>query len=337
MLKVSTLITEIKKARTPHPLIKTIYTNEEVQGKNQFLFFVKPGITLDDESIQLTDILTFILKKLTEAKMNILSASILNAPYLDSNNIIAQHYGIINQLASEPKLHFSQEAIKAFEKNYGQPFDEAPIKGGLEMLSESKMELSMLNDLWFSGDMVKLGSGTYVVKTSYNEREVFLVNGFHAQQIQNFIAPNRSIICFNMVSDIDWAVARNEVLGSTNPSGANPGSIRRLLYDEQKNHGALINYSQNGAHLSAGPVEALIELMRYSHRTDRKVKITDFQFGKELTNAFTINEVQCFLQNPEVVYKGNKLSVFDLTEEKNADESIEMLKKVAEAVKLSKV
>ena len=50
-----------------------------------------------------------------------------------------------------------------------------------------------------------------------------------------------------------------------------------------------VSASQNGFHLSAGPVEGLVELMRYGSdfSTGEIKKPSDFSFGKELLRVFS--------------------------------------------------
>ena len=89
-----------------------------------------------------------------------------------------------------------------------------------------------------------------------------------------------------------------------------------------------VSASQNGFHLSAGPVEGLVELIRYGSdfaAGDIK-KPADFSFGKQLLKVFSEETTGIICSNRIVRYKGKWTSTFDLTEEKNSGEALEILK-----------
>ena len=69
--------------------------------KNEFILFIKPEITLKNESIQLQEIVKLIFDKITEFDLTINLIKLLPGKYLDQFNIMAQHYGVINKLSTE--------------------------------------------------------------------------------------------------------------------------------------------------------------------------------------------------------------------------------------------
>ena len=83
-------------------------------------------------------------------------------------------------------------------------------------------------------------------------------------------------------------------------------------------------------HLSAGPVEGLIELIRYNSDFSKNetMDVSDFSFGKKLLSEFSGQTIRTILENPAVTYENNTVTIFDLTEEKNSEEAIRILKKV---------
>ena len=135
-----------------------------------------------------------------------------------------------------------------------------------------------------------------------------------------------------MVSDLSWTDARNKLIGSTNPAKAETSSIRRNLLDNCETFGlAEVSQGVNGVHLSAGPVEGLVELVRYNSNfadTSAVKTIADFAFGKMLLNNFSEAQIATILANANINYEGKTISIFDLTEEKNSDEAIALLKQV---------
>jgi hypothetical protein len=132
-----------------------------------------------------------------------------------------------------------------------------------------------------------------------------------------------------LAGNTDWSVARNDFIGKTNPLEAKPGSIRyELLSRKETLDLDAVNSSWNGVHLTAGPVEALVEIMRYSSCFEKNKLILpgDIFFGKKLLEEFGSETTSKFLDNCNVQYEGKYYSVFDLTEEKNPDEAIRLLK-----------
>ena len=73
----------------------------------------------------------------------------------------------------------------------------------------------------------------------------------------------------------------------------------------------------------------MIELSRYNSNfsTAQNKKFTDYSFGKQLQANFTPAQVETVLANGNVDVNGKATSIFDLTEEKDSDESIAILKK----------
>jgi hypothetical protein len=58
----------------------------------------------------------------------------LSAKYLDQYNIIAQHYGVINQIASNAVKNMSEAAKEKFHELYGHSVHGARVLGGIEFL-----------------------------------------------------------------------------------------------------------------------------------------------------------------------------------------------------------
>ncbi len=329
---INSIVNSVNDARILATFNKEILSKKPGEAKNEFLFFVKPEITLNSKQIKLDEILRLIFEKLDEFDFHKKSIRIINAKYLKKHKIINQHYGVISKLSSELRNTISDSAKKVFEKEYGVSFVNANILGSIEFLKKhsffSPMALSML---WQNSAFTKLAGGTYVQKLSFDGDDIFLVNGFHPRQLEHFTTPGRCIIAMTLVSDCDWVVARNKLIGKTNPAEAEKGSVRNELLLKRDSFGLKnISSSWNGVHLSAGPIEALIELMRYNSDFDSaKIStISDFQFGKQLINEFGEEKTLLLLENPSVNFNNKLEPIFDLTEEMNSDTCIELLKKI---------
>jgi hypothetical protein len=160
---------------------------------------------------------------------------------------------------------------------------------------------------------------------------IYLFNGFHAKQLLHFTGAGRLIVVMTLKGDMSWADARTNFIGATNPSNAQIGSLRRTLLETKDALGLdEVSMGYNGFHLSAGPVEGLIELIRYnSDHAAKQIKTTeDFSFGRSLKSALDAKQLDRVLSNDNVPQGEKMVSVFDLTEEFDADTALEKLKAV---------
>lgn len=331
---IADILSVVEKAQNEEINYELLFESNEIfNTKNEFLFFLKPELTIKSDKINLSLILENTFERMAFFGMKIKNIKLLSAQYLDKHNIIAQHYGVINKIASNACEAISEEAHANFEKIFGKKTSECIFLGGLEFLNKyPQYNAVSLMDLWLSNKGEKLAGGTYVVKTLIDGSELFIVNGFHPNQLEHFTEKGRSIIVFTLCGDTDWKIARNNFIGATNPEAAEKGALRRVFLEKKELFGLSdISQSMNGAHLSAGPVEGLVELVRYNSNFENKnecLSYKDFDFGKKLVKNFTPAQIEKILSNADLEVDGKNISVFDISEEKNSDESIEILKKI---------
>lgn len=322
----------VKKAQNEEIFFEEIFHNPDLQtGKNEFLFFIKPEITLESEAVNLEKILDLIQDKIIAFGFNVHNIKILSADYLDKFNIIAQHYGVINKIASDARQNLSDAAKDKFKEIFAQSIEESNVLGGMEILAKyPDFNAYSLDYLWQNVENKKLAGGTYCEEIKIDNEKIYLINGFHPRQLKHFTEKGRSIVVFTLSSDLSWAEARGNFIGATRPSDAREGSLRRELLDRKDEFGlAEVSQGVNGVHLSAGPVEALIELKRYNSNFSDKTQIKDFSsfyFGQKLAENFPAETVENILSNPNVEVNGKAVSIFDLTEEKDSDEAITIIK-----------
>ncbi len=328
------IIDGIKLARRGDILFDQIYSVPVTDpGKNELLFFIKPEITSGGENVRLEDIIDHILDKIGAFGFNIHNIISLSAPYLKKYNIIAKHYGIINQIASNARANLSDSAKEKFHELFGIPFEEANVQGGLEYIEKNgNYDASSLSDLWESLEHKKLGGGTYCAPINTGKGVVYLFNGFHPQQIEHFTRDGSNIVVFTLSGDTKWSAARNDFVGATNPQKANKNSLRRDFLDLSEKFGLPeVSNGFNGVHLSAGPVEALAELQRFNSNFSVPAGVkgyNDFNFGRILENEFGDRLDEIVSNSLTVDINGKARSIFDLTEEMDSDEAVELLKKL---------
>lgn len=327
---IHTIREAIKLAQDEKIYYETLYSSSPGNSPHEFLFFIKPEITKRSELIDLSTILEMVFNKMADFHFSIDDIRLLSAKYLDDHDIIAQHYGVINTMSKDPSSHLSLEAKENFMSSFGKNPEDVPLTGSIEFLNQfPEYNALSVNELWQKSITRKLAGGTYCANVKISGKDVYLINGFHPLQLIHFTEKGRSIVTFRLSSHIDWATARNQFIGKTNPVDALPGSLRNILLEGEQQFGLNgISSSHNGFHLSAGPVEALVELIRYcSNYSENKIKtIEDFQFGKELVKNFSWDDLEKILNNHLINHRGQAISTFDLTEEKNNTEALQLLK-----------
>jgi hypothetical protein len=333
-LMAASIIKSIKKAQAEELYLSEINSSPGLtSGENEFLFFIKPEITTPSDTIKLEEIVQLILEKINLFGLKIGDVRVLSAKYLDKYDIIAEHYGVINRMATNPIRFFSERAAEKFKEFYGASIHDVKVVGGLELLKqEPNFDPYTLDSYWKTLDLKKLASGVYCAKSSRSPNWSYLINGFHPRQLNHFTEKGKSIVVMALSGDLSWEHARNFFIGSTDPMKAEAGSLRRELLDRKGILGlAEISQSFNGIHLSAGPVEALCELKRFiSDFSDANFirHIESFSFGMKLSKVFDSKRFEAIIANTNIVFNGKRQSIFDLTENCNSTQAISLLQEV---------
>ncbi len=322
---IKEIIESIKEYRENPYLIKEIKRYEPVEKKNELVFFIKPEIL--GETVELEKILEMIFNKMKEFSVEVESISILGGEYLQKYDIMAKHYGVINKIAREGKDAISQQAKEKFKEIFGEDIENVEIYGAFQFLEKyPEFTPFTLNILWENNENKKLASGTYCEKIRIGEKYVYVLNGFHPYQLLYFTEKSKFLVVFAVSSDTSWKDLRRKFIGATNPKEADEGSIRRILLEHKEEYGIpVISQGYNGVHLSAGPVEGLVELLRFggNYEKGEKLKISDTVIGRKFLEHFSEESVEKMMGNPKV----NGETVFDLTEEMDTNDAIEILSK----------
>jgi len=307
----------------------SIYRDEvSPYGKNNWLCFIKPEITRPSESINLDAILELILDRIGAFGLTIHSATLLSADYLKDHRLIKQHYGVLDDVATNGLAALSETAAERLEALSGQPLVNLKVLGGFEMLeSYPFFNAHSLDCLWQNQENIKLGGGAYVEKLRIDLETIYVLNGFHPRQLDHFTESGSSIVLLDLSGDLSWAESRRYFIGATNPLKAEAGSLRRLLLEQKAAFGLPeVSQSYNGVHLSAGPVEALVERLRFESDYDsgHLIDPISLPFGKQVFE--TLGHLpEAMMNNQVVTWEGHHTSIFDLTEEMDSTKAIEVL------------
>jgi len=330
------IIEEVKKAQNNEVYFSQLYTSEVKNNdkENEFIFFVKPEITLKSDAIKIDSILDMMFEKISEFGLEIKDVKLLSSKYLKDHSIISQHYGVINKIASNPSENLSEQANeKLLDFAKTDSLDKIDVLGAFQFLEKyPSFNSDSLDILWQNIGLAKLAGGTYCEKVKVDAETVYLLNGFHPKQITHFTQEGRSIVVFTVSGNISWEDARQKFIGATNPEQALEGSLRKELLKRKEEFGVLeVNQGSNGFHLSAGPIEALVELIRYNSNyseANGSKTYKDFSLGEKMLGLFTNEQIEKIISNVNVSLNNKTVSIFDLTEEKNTTEVLSILKEI---------
>jgi hypothetical protein len=299
---------------------------------NEMILFVKPEITRPDHAVQVRAVLDLLGDRFEQFEIQISAMVVLGAAYLKDHDLIAQHYGVINEV-SRLGLDVLQPA--AASKALALRKGKEPVLGGHQILQRHPaLTPQALGAIWDRGSGTKVGSGAYAQRLRIGSEEIVGLNGFHPSQITHFTEAGRSIVVMAIRSRSSWRALRQAYLGATDPTKAADGSFRRrLLQDHEKLGIPQVNQGLNGAHLSAGPLEGLAEITRYFSDFDRKdvLPLGKTVMGSSLLGAgFSGEEIARLLHNARLYNAAGKLvPAFDLTEEMDFKPAVDLLKQSA--------
>jgi hypothetical protein len=296
---------------------------------HQFIFFIKPEAT--HAGVQLDQVLHLAFETLAQFHVEVGAIRLLSADYLKLHQIMDQHYGVINRISKQGVPAITEGAKAKLQDTFGELIEHgAPVLGGHQFLGKhpdfSPVALSVLND---NIGTTKLGGGTYALSLKVLGKPMILLNPFHPYQLVPFTTTGNGIIVMEGLSKTSWHDLRQKLTGSTNPLKASVGSLRHnLLVNKHRLGMTEVDQGNNGVHLSAGPLEGMVELRRFfsEPESSRSLAWTDTAFGRNLADSsHSAEQIAALAANPVLQYDGDSISAFDLTEEKNADEAIKRL------------
>jgi len=159
-------------------------------------------------------------------------------------------------------------------------------------------------------------------------KKYIVLNAFHGYQLVPYTTAGRAIIVVEGLSTRSWADLRTNVCGTTDPGTAAAGSLRQVFLSEKKQLGfGSVDKSSNGCHMSAGPLEAMVEVTRFFGNDGKNLAAQDTGFGQLLAqNGLSGDRIDALGSNIKLTSGGKSISSFDLTEEIDANESAARLK-----------
>ncbi|MBN1582216.1 MAG: hypothetical protein JXA89_16040 [Anaerolineae bacterium] len=294
------------------------------------MLFIKPEIFTIEKQERIDQAIDLVFEKLQEFGVYAGGVAIINGRVLEQLEIMNRHYGFINQLSRQASSILGADDRQRIAAALGiESIDQYIILGGHEYLAQYPDENDLdLDELWFTKKSVKLRSGFYIQSYDKNGQNLILVNGFHPLQLSHYTNPKHRIVVILLHSNTDWAILRNQMIGATFPEKAVPQSIRGTLYAQPEKFGLdSVSIANNGVHLSAGPFEALFEIVNFGRALDldpREQKPLILQ--KMLEAGSSIEKALGTLDNPILKIEPKAIDLYTATEDINTAQAVALWK-----------
>lgn len=331
--KVAAIVKAVKEAKKNASIPFDIWIQSYNPGKfdkqrNQFIAFLKPETTKIDAGVDLDAILSLVFKSLERFDVNTGAIKIMNSKYLEEKKIIDQHYGVINRLSREGESALSEQArVKMKETFATEIANGATIIGGHQFLNLfNTFTAFTLNIISDNIGTVKLAGGSYCLKLSIESKVYLILSPFHPYQLEHFYVNNQVLVVMELESDTNWKSLREDLLGSTNPEKAREGSLRAIILSNKDQLGLIqVDSGNNGFHISAGPLEGMVEIIRFLGDPNAEDAYKDTSFGELLiSQGLTDADIEKLSNN--IALTDKRVPAFDMTEEMNALQAVEILK-----------
>jgi nucleoside diphosphate kinase len=330
MIKMETaeLLEAVEAARSNgRPVVLDAYRKAEAGNANEFLLFLKPSIVATMR--HRTEAVDAVGNALQRFQVDLTSACVVPGDYLRAKRTIREHYGIIDQV-SRRGLEAVPASQRTIPREWAESYGVTRALGAHQYLEEnpaiSPEELTRIFD---GRPTHRFASGAYGVVAESSTGKVVLLNGFHPEQVSLYEEAGSAIVILTATSRQSWMSLRREMIGATDPRKAAPGSLRSDLLANQDAWGiAPVSSLRNGIHMSAGPVEAMVEIGRFLLGSDKPdEKLTETTFGESLSAVVGVESVVRLGENASVLKGGHRASAFDATEEQDAATVLEWLER----------
>ena len=325
-----------------YQLISAIHKNQvdcpvqpfdfDTARQNQMLFIVKPEVFLIQDPKIVEETCRFMGERIDSFGLETQGCYVMSAETLKASEIIDRHYGYINRLSRAASSLLSVIEKAEVRKLCGAG-DSTPVLGGHEVLAKFQdLSPKALDEIWVSKKSLRVRSGLYVQSFDISGEALVIVNGFHPFQVERFTGSGRKIALLLLNSDLPWKLLRVRMLGDTFPERAAPGSIRGEMHRGPERFGfKSVTISNNAAHLSAGPFEAVFELSNFLSA----VPGLNFEIGMTRqarhfkSQGLSVSDLRRAIDNPSACIANAKpaIPLFDATEEFDAQSGTAVFRK----------
>jgi hypothetical protein len=254
---------------------------------NEWCFFFKPSITAPVSRPGLENAVRLALDLFEHHGMAVIEAHAISPGHMAAHDLALRNYRELVELAMGASTLAADGPVLAAAPDVDR------VLGGYEALTKLELDLPELDQLWYSaGRYHRLGRAVIAAVVPVDGERILMVNGFIPGQVETYGQPGTVTVVLRLASDLGWAAARHHVLGATDPADAVPGSFRHELLVRRAEIGLpRVDFNWNGAHLSAGPLEAVYELrLLLSEDQANPRPLTDFSFGRRLLDSRVLRD-----------------------------------------------
>ncbi|MGH3721161.1 MAG: hypothetical protein ACRDRI_20385 [Pseudonocardiaceae bacterium] len=301
---------------------------------HQFTAFLKPEATAISAGVKFTPLFEALLEIFSTHKVEVGAIRVVSGSFFERTGIMARHYGVINAISRLGEAALSENALSMLHERFGEELSSGyELMGGQQFLQEyQKFSPFALSILFDNLGSIRLAPGTYACLVTVEGRRLILLNGFHPYQLERFTRPTAVTVLLECRTTTPWKSLRKKVAGATNPAKALPGSFRQVLLERADEFGLVeVGQNANGIHLSAGPLEGMVEVQRFFGTDDNSdLSVETTCFGKLLNTAdLPENLIEQLSDNASFEVDGQMISAFDLTEELDVTDAILALRKLS--------
>ena len=229
-----------------------------------------------------------------------------------------QHYGVINAISKHGVEAISSGAKTKLQELHGDAIQAGAVVLGAHQFLDAypdfnAISLCSINDTLGTQ---KLAGGTYCLRLDVLGDPVIILNPFHPYQLVPYTTSGAGIIVMEGRSKTPWKDLREKLTGATDPTKGPEDSIRGKFLANASSLGLKsVTQGTNGIHLSAGPLEGMVELRRF-------FEVKDTCFSRLLADkGIDAARIEELADNCDV----NGESAFDLTEEVDAVDAADRL------------
>jgi hypothetical protein len=334
---IPTIVEQLRRVQEGDSSIEHIIPYESPTDEQllEGVLFLKPEATDLLHGVNVEEVLLLLNKYIEEWGLQVGGLSLIGSEFLKRYDIIARHYGVLNNISRQGMSALSDAAKQQLHELFGSDLAKGAIVLGAHEAIARFPEFSppILNSIVDNIGSKKLAPGTYCSKWKYGDDILLLLNAFHPYQLEHFTAPQRAIAVLDVrchPDNSDWRTLRNDMLGVTDPEAANQGSMRRIFLDRRAELKiSTISRGYNAVHFSAGPLEGMVETIRYfsDYANQRPVDISMTCFGQLLLDkSFDRSDIEWLMANPTVSINGVQAPAFDLGEEIQPADAVRQLK-----------
>ena len=258
------------------------------ESLNMAFLFLQPIIDNDDacsntKKRMIRFIRSTILDQINpfdEEDGQIVSEYDIDAETISKQELVDNHYRDIATYAMGIKGFVSSKQIipeESFEKIFGERLEtvieEKRIYNAIEALSSCACTPEMLFELWKEAErfeaksikkVAKFGHGYYCANLLIHGKNVYVINGFYVAIREAYVSKGSSIHAFVIqwnASSLKWQDFTEKVIGCEDPTIAEKGSIRQLIYEKYQELGLSTQPDSlhNVIYASSSPLSALAE------------------------------------------------------------------------------